>query len=305
MSDKIERDEFTGVETTGHEWDGIKELNNPMPRWWLYTLYATIIWAIGYAIVYPAIPFMGDNGYSEGTLGYSQRDNVAAEIEAAQAAQKSYLDRIAAGSFEEIRADEDLMLFATQGGKAAFGDNCAPCHGTGAQGFPGFPNLNDDDWLWGGTLEDIYLTVQHGIRWDEDDETRFSEMPRFLDDMILEREDVQAVTEYVLSLSGADANADLLEQGGLVFEEQCAACHAEDGTGDRFQGAPNLTDAIWLFGGTRDDVYNTVAHSRRGVMPAWHTRLDDATLKQLTLYVYGLGGGEEATPEALDTEESR
>lgn len=297
MSDTPERDDFTGTETTGHEWDGIKELNTPLPKWWLYTFYATVVWAVGYMVVYPAIPFAGEKGYSEGTFGYSQRDVVAAELADAQAAQKTYMDQIASGSFEEIRASADLMAFATQGGRAAFGDNCAPCHGTGAQGFVGFPNLNDDDWLWGGTLDDIYYTLQHGIRWEEDYDTRFSEMPRFLDDGILDRDQVMATTEYVMSFTGRSENPELAAAGKAVYDEQCASCHMEDGTGDRIQGAPNLTDAIWLYGDSRDDIYATISHSRRGVMPAWGGRLDDATLKQLTLYVYGLGGGEASAPE--------
>ncbi|GHF19545.1 Cbb3-type cytochrome c oxidase subunit [Kordiimonas sediminis] len=297
---KIERDEHTGTETTGHEWDGIKELNTPLPKWWLYTFYACILWSIGYMVVYPAIPFAGENGYSEGTFGYSQRDVVAEEVAQAKAAQSQYLDQIAAKDFEEIRGDQDLMAFAAQGGKAAFGDNCAPCHGTGAQGFTGFPNLNDDDWIWGGTLSDIYQTIKHGIRWDEDDETRFSEMPRFLDDGLLERSQVEDVTEYVLSLSGNSSSPEKVERGAVIFAEQCTVCHGESGMGDRMQGAPNLTDAIWLYGGEREDVYSTIAHSRRGVMPSWAGRLDDATIKQLVLYVHGLGGGEQTIADEAE-----
>ncbi|RMB07760.1 cytochrome-c oxidase, cbb3-type subunit III [Eilatimonas milleporae] len=288
-----ERDEITGTETTGHVWDGIRELNTPLPKWWLYTFYVTVAFSVVWMVLYPAIPYYdGEWKASEGTAGYSQRTVVAGEIADARAAQKQYLDRIEAADFQDIMADEALLNFASQGGRAAFGDNCAPCHGAGAQGFTGFPNLNDDAWIWGGTLSDIYTTIQHGIRWEDDPETRLSDMPAFLDDEILDRDQIHAVVEFVLSLSGNAENTALLADGAAVFEQECALCHGAAGMGDKTLGAPNLTDAIWLYGGSRDTLFATVAHSRRGVMPSWVGRLDEATIKQLTLYVHGLGGGE-------------
>ncbi|WP_308911593.1 cytochrome-c oxidase, cbb3-type subunit III [Pseudokordiimonas caeni] len=305
MSDKHEKDidQISGVETTGHEWDGIKELNNPLPKWWLYTFYATILFAIGYTIVYPSWPFPSGDGwtYVKGTADYAQRTDVAEEIGAVKAEQAKYVDEIRSADFAAITANDELHDFALQGGKAAFGDNCAGCHGSGAQGFTGFPNLNDDDWLWGGTIDAIYTTIQHGIRSETDPETRLSDMPRFLADGILDRDGVLDVTEYVLSLSGKAEDEARVARGAVIYEEQCVACHMEGGAGSHDLGAPKLSDAIWLYGGDRAAVYETVAYARRGVMPAWAGRLDEATIKQLALYVYSLGGGEAAPVESMES----
>ncbi|WP_454286970.1 cytochrome-c oxidase, cbb3-type subunit III [Rhizobium arsenicireducens] len=281
-------DEISGVETTGHEWDGIRELNNPMPRWWVWTFYATIVWAIGYTIAYPAWPLLTEN--TKGLLGYSSRAEVAAELSDAKAAQSVNLDRIAELPLEEIVADPVLAQFATAGGAAAFKVNCSPCHGSGAQGGVGYPNLNDDDWLWGGDLESIRITLAHGIRYDGDADTRISEMPAFAD--ILEPEQIRQVAAYVVSLTGTPADAAMVEPGGTVFAENCAACHGEDAKGGRDFGAPNLADAIWLRGGTEAEIAEQVARPKHGVMPAWGARLGDATVKQLAVYVHSLGGGE-------------
>lgn len=295
MDDTPERDDITGIDTTGHEWDGIKELNNPMPKWWVWSYYACILWAVVYAYMMPSVPYFkdGEMVYYKGSLGYSTRDTVAKDIATATAAKSENMDKIASADLSEIKGNEDLLNFAVRGGRAAFGDNCAPCHGTGAQGFVGFPNLNDDDWLWGGTLEDIYTTIQYGIRWDANEDTRLSDMPRFLDDEMLERGQIQDTVQYVMSVSGDNSDAESAMRGAVIFEENCATCHGETGGGDRSLGAPNLNDAIWLFGGDQQSIYNTVAHARHGVMPAWEGRLDDATIKQLALYVHGLGGGEQ------------
>ncbi|MGE0747330.1 MAG: cytochrome-c oxidase, cbb3-type subunit III [Rhodospirillales bacterium] len=283
-----ERDAVSGTETTGHEWDGIRELDNPLPRWWLYVFYGCVLWAIGYWIAMPAWPLVSD--YSKGVLGYSQRATVERRIEAARAAQAGVRERIAASSLEQIRNAPDLLEFALAGGRSAFAVNCAQCHGTGAAGSAGYPNLNDDAWLWGGTLEDIYATIRFGIRSAHGD-TRVSDMPAFLRDGLLTREQVQDVTDYVLTLSGRTANAAASERGKVVFADQCVACHGEDGKGKAEVGAPDLTDADWLYGGGRAQIVQTVAYSRRGVMPAWEGKLDPATLKQLAVYVHSLGGG--------------
>ena len=288
MSNK-EKDAVTGTETTGHEWDGIKELNNPLPRWWIWTFYATIVWAIGYTIAYPAWPLI--EGATQGVLGYSSRANVEREISEAVVAQQEMLDKIAQLPLEEIRQQPGLFQFATDGGRAAFAVNCSQCHGSGAQGGQGYPNLNDDDWLWGGSLQDIYQTLQHGIRYERDDDTRFSEMPAF-GDGILDREQTAAVANYVLSLSGQEHDAELAEAGAPIFAENCVACHGEKGGGDDTQGAPALDDAIWLYGGTEAQIRQQVTAPRHGVMPAWGARLGEATIKQLALYVHSLGGGE-------------
>lgn len=291
MSEK-DIDQFSGIETTGHEWDGIRELNNPLPRWWLWTFYASIVWSIGYVIMYPAIPLVTDA--TKGVLGYSSRAEVAREIVEARAAQAATLERIAAMPLEDIRKDDSLLRFAVAGGRAAFRVNCIQCHGTGAAGGRGYPNLNDDEWLWGGSLEAIRLSIAHGIRFDGDDGTRFSEMPAFGRDGLLTGEQIRDVAEYVLSLSGSDHDSPAAARGVEPYAENCAVCHGENGGGDREQGAPALNNAIWLYGGDRDSIVETITYSRRGVMPAWGHRLDETTIRKLTLYVHSLGGGEKA-----------
>lgn len=280
-------DELSGVETTGHEWDGIKELNNPMPRWWVYTFYATILWAIGYTIFFPAWPLLTDA--TRGVLGYSSRGELAQEVSVASEAQKVFIDKITTTPVADIPKDAALNEFAMNGGAAAFKVNCAPCHGSGAQGGPGFPNLNDNDWLWGGKIDDIYATIQHGIRSDDPD-TRTSEMPAFGE--MLKPEEIKQVAAYVVSLSGTPADAAMVEPGKQLFADNCASCHGENAQGNREFGAPNLSDAIWLKGEGEEAVIRQVTAPKHGMMPAWGARLSDATIKQLAVYVHALGGGE-------------
>lgn len=288
MADKKHIDEISGVETTGHEWDGIRELNNPMPRWWVYTFYATIVWAIGYTIMYPAWPLLTDN--TKGLLGYSSRAEVAQELTAAKSAQSVYLEKIAALPLDQIVADKDLTQFALAGGAAAFKVNCSPCHGSGAAGGAGYPNLNDDDWLWGGDLESIHTSIAHGIRYDQDPDTRVSEMPAFAD--IIEPEQVKQVAAYVVSLTGTPNDAAMVEPGKQIFADNCASCHGDDGKGNRDFGAPNLADAIWLKVNGEAQIAAQIRQPRHGAMPGWTARLGDTTVKQLTVYVHQLGGGE-------------
>lgn len=290
MPTKIEKDSVTGVNTTGHEWDGIKELNNPLPRWWLYVFYACILFAIVYMVLYPSVPL--GTTYFKGIEGYSQRVDVTKEIAAAKAAKGEYLTKIETSDLKTIESDPNLLEFSMAGGRAAFGENCAPCHGSGAQGGPGYPNLADDDWLWGGTLEDIHTTLENGIRWPGNDDTRYSEMPRFGADGILDQGQIVSVANYVLSLSGLKHDAAEAEKGSTIFAENCAACHGETGAGDRTMGAPALNDQKWLYGNKLTDVVQQVTAPRHGVMPAWGGRLDPATIKMLTVYVHTLGGGE-------------
>ncbi len=285
----VEVDPVTGQETTGHVWDGIRELNRPLPRWWLWTFYATIIWAAGYIVLYPAIPLL--KGATAGVFGYSTRSSVEDAMVEAREAQAGRLEKVATLPLEEIRADAELNRFAVGGGRSAFLVNCVPCHGSGAAGSPGYANLNDDEWLWGGTLEEIYNTIAFGVRSGHPD-ARLSEMPNFGADQILPREDVTAAAEFVLSLSGADHDATLAERGSVVFTENCAACHGDTGAGNREFGAPALNDAIWLYNGERATILAQNNKPRHGVMPAWADRLQDPVLKQLALYVYSLGGGE-------------
>ena len=289
MSEK-DIDHVTGVETTGHEWDGIKELNNPLPRWWLWTFYACIIWAVGYMIAYPAIPLI--KSATPGLLGVTDRGNVAIEIAKAKAAQKTFLDQIASKSLDEVRKDQALFQFAQAGGKAAFAVNCIQCHGSGAQGGAGYPNLNDDDWIWGGSLDAIYTTIKHGSRFAADDDTRVSDMPAFGKDEVLEKDQIKQVAAFVVSLSGQKSDASMAEKGAAIFEENCASCHGEKGKGSHEFGAPNLSDAISLYGEKEEEVVRQINNPRHGEMPAWANRLDDNTIKQLAVYVHSLGGGE-------------
>ncbi|MER9120838.1 cytochrome-c oxidase, cbb3-type subunit III [Mesorhizobium sp. M0166] len=281
-------DEVSGISTTGHEWDGIKELNNPLPRWWVITFYITIAWAIGYTVVYPAWPML--TSATRGVLGYSSRKDVKIELAAAEVAKGKYVAAIQAKTVSEITADDTLREFAVAAGGAAFKVNCVQCHGSGAQGSKGFPNLNDDDWLWGGNAEQIQQTIAHGIRFASDPDTRLSEMPAFGD--IITTDQIKQVGAYVASLSDPVQDTSLIELGANVFAENCAACHGENAKGNRELGAPDLTDAIWLYGSGETAIAAQVRAPRHGVMPAWIGRLGEIKVKELAVYVHSLGGGE-------------
>ena len=274
-------------ETTGHSWDGIEEFNNPLPRWWLWTFYATIIWGVLYMLAYPAWPLV--NKATAGFLGYSTRAEVAKDIQTFADANAAIEAKLAAADLTTVSADPDLQSFARNAGAAVFRTNCSQCHGSGAAGAKGYPNLLDDDWLWGGDIENIAFTIRHGIR-NETDEARYSQMPAFGE--ILSEEEIAQVVAYVQNLSGAEHDATLAASGETVYIDNCSACHMEDGTGDREQGAPNLTDAIWLYGGDEATLTETVVNARFGVMPAWGTRLSDAEVNAVAAYVHQLGGGE-------------
>ncbi len=286
-----EVDEVTGTETTGHEWDGITELNTPLPRWWVWTFYATIIWGIGYMIAYPAIPLLHTN--TKGFLGTTNRAELIAELKEAKAAKAKFLSRMEKLSVEEIAKDPELREFATHAGAAAFKVNCVQCHGSGAQGGVGYPNLNDDDWIWGGKLADIQFTIVNGARYEPDtfEDTRTSDMPAFGDQ--LEPAQIDAVAEYVLKLSGQKHDAKKAEEGKAIFEGDagCNGCHGDKGEGLPDAGGPRLSDKIWLYKGDKASIISQITKPKHGVMPAWKGRLDDATIKALTVYVHSLGGG--------------
>lgn len=288
MADPKDTDDITGVDTTGHEWDGIKELNNPLPRWWLWCFYLTIIWGIGYSIAYPAWPMV--SGATKGMLGFSTRANVAADIEQFSAANAEISAQLAAADLSTLVPGTPVHDFAKAGGRAVFLAHCSQCHGSGAQGAVGYPNLLDDDWLWGGDMAAIEATVRHGIRNSTDDNARWSEMPAFGE--ILEPDEITATAHYVRSLSGKTHDAAQARIGAELFSDNCTSCHGDAGAGMRDQGAPNLTDTIALYGDDLETLIETITSARFGVMPAWGPRLSEADVKAVTLYVYQLGGGE-------------
>lgn len=285
---KGKTDDVTGTDTTGHSWDGIEELNTPLPRWWLWTLYLCIIWGILYTIAYPAWPMV--SGATKGLLGWSTRANVAAEITAHEGKNADLVTQLLATDMDVLPASADLNRYAVARGGAVFRANCSQCHGSGAAGAKGYPNLLDDDWLWGGDMAEIEYTVRHGIRNEQDDDARYSQMPAFGE--MLEKDEITAVVEHVVSLSNAEFDANLAETGATVFADNCSACHGDTGLGDRTQGAPNLADAIWLYGGDRKTLTETVKNARFGVMPAWGPRLTEADVRAVSAYVHSLGGGE-------------
>ncbi|MDE1569689.1 cytochrome-c oxidase, cbb3-type subunit III [Aquabacter sediminis] len=281
-------DNATGVSTTGHEWDGIRELNNPLPRWWLWVFYATIVWAFGYWVLYPAWPLI--SSHTTGLLGWNSRSAVALQLQDLQALRAETSTRLTNASLEEIEKTPDLLALARAEGRVAFADNCAPCHGAGGGGAKGFPNLNDDDWLWGGTLADIQQTITHGIR-SGDEEGHQGNMTPF--GGVLSKADISAAADYVLSLSGAGpADTPSAKKGAAVFAANCAVCHGADGKGKQELGSKNLTDGIWLYGGDKATIMQTITNGRGGVMPAWAGRLSPTTIKALTVYVHTLGGGQ-------------
>jgi cytochrome c oxidase cbb3-type subunit 3 len=276
------------VPTTGHSWDGIEEYDNPMPRWWLYTFYACIVWGIGYTIAFPAWPMI--SGATSGILGYSTRGELAQELDAAQAANAAINEQLVSVAITDVADDPTLQQYAVNKGAAVYRTHCSQCHGSGAAGAVGFPNLLDDAWLWGGTADAIQYTVMHGIRNEDDPDARYSEMPVFGE--ILSEEEIEQVAHYVYTINGRDAiDPELAQLGAETFQYECAACHMEDGSGNVDMGAPALNDAIWLYGGDLATIIETVTYSRYGVMPNMGARLTDAEVAAVATYVHGLGGG--------------
>ncbi|MEO7689053.1 MAG: cytochrome-c oxidase, cbb3-type subunit III [Sphingomonas sp.] len=280
----------TGTSFVGHEWDGIEELDTPMPRWWLYTFYASIAFAAVWVVLYPAIPML--HGATQGTLGWSSHGQLSREMTAEHARRAPTMLALAGMPIERLPDDPRLLRTAQEGGRSAFKVYCSQCHGSGAAGARGYPNLNDDDWLWGGDIKTIEQTLQHGVRQPGDDQTRMSQMPAFGRDGILKPEEVQDVVSHVRFVSGQEKASAASRRGATLFANNCAACHGDNAKGNRAFGAPNLTDAIWLYGGDRDTLTQTVTNARYGIMPAWGTRLDPVTIKMLATYVHSLGGGE-------------
>ncbi|WP_407114333.1 cytochrome-c oxidase, cbb3-type subunit III [Bradyrhizobium sp. LMG 9283] len=289
MSDRGEFDSLSRRSTTGHEWDGIKELDTPMPRWWVITFYLTIFWAIGYWIVYPAWPLI--SGSTTGMFGYSTRADVGVELANLDQVRGDKMAALGAASLVDIEKDPALLALARAKGKTIFGDNCAPCHGSGGTGAKGYPNLNDDDWLWGGTLEQIMQTIQYGARSGHA-KTHEGQMLAFGKDGVLKQDEIVSVANYVRSLAGLPIRDKVdVTKGAKFFADNCVACHGDGGKGNQELGAPNLTDKIWLYGSDEATLIETISNGRAGVMPAWEARLDLATIKAMAVYVHSLGGG--------------
>jgi cytochrome c oxidase cbb3-type subunit 3 len=282
-------DKLSGIETTGHEWDGIKELNNPLPRWWLWTFYGCIVFALGYTVVFPAWPML--SSATTGLLGYSSRADLDADLAAAKAAQGDMLEAVTTTPVADILKHDGLARFARAGGQSLYKVYCSQCHGTGATGSAGYPNLNDDEWVWGGTIEQIYATITHGARSPTDADTHYNIMPNFGADGILGAEDIDRVAKQVASLSGIEGG-EASPEGKQLFTDNCASCHGDDGAGLVDVGGPSLNDQIWLYGGTLEAIRAQINQPRHGVMPAWGVRLGDTAVKQLAVYVHGLGGGQ-------------
>ena len=288
MTDRTEIDQHSGTATTGHDWDGIKELDTPMPRWWVITFYLTIVWAIGYFIVYPSWPTL--TGYTRGVFNYSTRAQLQTDLADLRVVRGEKAAQLATASLSQIESDPTLLAFARALGKTAFGDNCAACHGTGAAGARGYPNLNDDDWLWGGKLEQIQQTIKFGIRSGHK-QAHEGTMLAFGRDGILKSDEVVTVANYVRSLSGLSVKQGVsLDAGKKLFTDNCASCHGDAGKGSQELGAPNLSDKIWLYGSDEAALIETITNGRGGVMPTWEGRLDPATINALTVYVHTLGG---------------
>lgn len=282
-------DEHSGVETTGHEWDGIRELDNPLPRWWLWVFYASIVFAIVYWVLMPAWP--GISGYTPGLMHNSARANVDKELAQLRAQRGAEAIKLKNASLEQIEKDPELQSYALALGASVFGDNCATCHGAGGTGGKGYPNLRDDVWLHGGTLEQIQHTITYGVRTGEPGAVT-TQMPAFGRDQLLKENEIDDLTEYVVALSHRPANKAAVFRAAPIFRDQCSSCHGVDGKGDQAKGAPNLTDNEYLYGPTREDIRGQIWNGRGGVMPTWGKRFDPETIKALTVYVHANAGGQ-------------
>jgi len=280
-----ERDSYTGYLTTGHEWNGIKELNTPVPRAVYFFLTLAFLFSVGYWVLMPAWPLGAT--YTKGLLGIDQRNVVAASLKQAAVDRSVWAKKIETEDFAAIQSDPALMQVVRDTGHALFGNNCAACHGQDAKGGPGFPNLTTSSWLWGGKPEQIFDTIRVGINSTHPD-THVSQMPAFGRDQMLQRADVLKVDSFVYSLSHPGAkNVDPgnVEAGKAIFAANCVSCHGNDAKGNSELGAPDLTDKFWIYGGDLETIDTTVWGGRQGQMPTWEKRLSELDRKILTLYL--------------------
>lgn len=283
--DEQEYDAPTGRKTTGHEWNGIKELDTPIPRVVLFFLAAGLVFSVIYWVLMPAWP-LGVT-YTRGLLGFSDRDEVTRQVEAGAVARGAWTDRLTSESYASLAADPALMAHVRDRGRVLFADNCAVCHGAEGRGGPGYPDLGARRWLWGGEPEVLGETIRVGVNSDHP-QTRRSQMSAFGQFGVLDREQVLDATAHVRALSGqalAESEQARLESGRAVFAENCASCHGADGRGDHAFGAPDLTDRTWIYGGDAQAVFNSIYSGRHGHMPHWEGRLPPADIRLLTLYV--------------------
>jgi cytochrome c oxidase cbb3-type subunit 3 len=283
----LERDPKSGYLTTGHEWNGLTELNTPVPRLVFFFLIVAFVFSIGYWVLMPAWPV--GTTYTKGLLGFDQREVVTEAVKQAGLDRASWTDRIANESFAQIQADPRLMAAVRQTGRTLFGDDCAVCHGRDAQGGNGFPSLTSGAWLWGGTPEAIAETIRVGIN-SAHPESRVSQMPAFGRDQVLQRADIENVVAYLLSLSEPKVKpvAGNAEAGKTVFAANCAVCHGPDAKGKADVGAPDLTDRLWMHGSDESSIYMTVWGGYQGHMPTWEQRLSPEQRKILALYLVDL-----------------
>jgi cytochrome c oxidase cbb3-type subunit 3 len=284
-----ERDPHTGYTTTGHEWNGIKELNTPVPRVVYFFLIVTAIFSFIYWVLMPAWPL--GLTYTKGLLGIDQRTTVTESLERAALEREVWTRRIETENYQAIQNDPKLMTIVRQTGRTVFGDNCAACHGFDAKGSKGFPNLTTSSWLWGGDPEAIAETIRVGIN-SAHPKTRAGQMLAFGRDRILKSDEVDNVVDYVQSLSDPNISKQVpvakLEAGRAIFAANCASCHGDDGKGKTEVGAPNLTDKIWIYGGDAQSILTTVWNGRQGHMPTWENRLNPVERKILALYIFDL-----------------
>ncbi|MBY5435393.1 cytochrome-c oxidase, cbb3-type subunit III [Rhizobium leguminosarum] len=288
-----EVDPVTGRKTTGHIWNGIKELDTPVPRGVLLFLIITHLFAILWWILYPTWPL--GSTYTRGLIGTGQKQAVERKIVEADASRAPWIKKIETSSFDEIRADEKLMEKVNSSGRQLFGDNCAACHGRDGKGGRDYPDLTDDDWIWGGEPDKIVQTMTVGVNTTHS-QSRVSQMPAFGTDEMLDRKQVSDVAAYVYSLSNSSAeaiDASQIAAGRQVFMTTCVACHGEDAKGKQDVGAPNLTDRQWIYGGGIERIIQSIHGGRQGHMPTWDERLSPAEIKVLALYVNKLGGGQQ------------
>ncbi|MDN5785609.1 cytochrome-c oxidase, cbb3-type subunit III [Pseudorhodobacter sp.] len=281
---EITRDPISGYTTTGHNWNGILELNSPVPKPVYFFIFVTHLYALVAWFLLPAWP-LGDT-YTKGLWGVDQKTTLEASLVKANTARADWVQAFATDDFDTIRANDELMARGRATAATLFGDNCQACHGAGGKGGPGFPRLNDDIWLWGGSAEEIATTIEVGIN-SADPDTHFAQMPAFGRDGMLTRPQIAEMADYVLTLSGGVKPGDTSDAATL-FQDNCSSCHGEDAKGVEGTGAPNLTDDDWIYGSNRDTILATLMNGRQGHMPTWKPRLSVSDIRMLALYVEGL-----------------